>query len=592
MKTFTRLFLLFFIAITATSGLAQEQLQHQKKMYVDENGRFYMNRHLPVYFFVSNDASGKDMHKLKSETSPQYSNPAYFDMDGYNTWRTPSQVDTVTKKVVLPKQDIKFEVYADGKAPFTTSKFIEAPRYYNPNGTIYYGVGLKVDLSAKDNVSGVEQIFYSINGAAFQKYTSPVAISTEGNFNFKYYSVDNVGNAEQTRSKEFIVDLTTPVTVQKVNGEITNDIISPKALIILTSDDNSSGVKNVYYYFDSNKPRLYTRPISLAYLKDGDHKLTFYAIDNVKNDEGAGNKDPKNEYKFYLDNSVPFASAEVEGDQYSGNQLYISERSKIKLTSTDNKGGVNKIEYGINKSATDLYASPFAMPTRKGIHVVNFKATDNVMNKTPNHQYRVFMDNVKPATRMFISTPKFFNRDTLFIMKSTNISLTSTDYGSGVAKIEYAVDGDTYVEYSKFNIEKDGYHMIKYRSIDKVNNMEDVKIQEVVVDNSAPEIYSFFSVNPIGEESKEGKKYSVYPTYARIFLAATDQYCGTEKLHYSINGGPLNSYLGAQNLAESNMLAKEGFYTIKIVAKDKLGNTNEKVLEFFTRKTIKDVIVE
>ncbi len=580
--SFALIFLFF-----ANLSIAQEPLKHTKKMYVDENGRFYANKHLPVYFFISHSASGNDKHLLKSESSPQYSNPMYFDVEGYNTLRSPSKVDTVTKKTILPKSDIRYEVYADGLAPVTYSKFIEAPRYINAKGTVFYGVGLKVELKANDRVSGVEDVYYSINGAAYQKYASPVAIASEGNYTVKYYSVDNVGNAEEPKSKTFVVDMTTPITTYKVNGEITNDIISPKASIILSVTDNLSGVKRTYYSFDKGRPILYTRPVTLSHLKDGQHKMTFYSVDNVKNnekDDGARTV----EYDFYLDRSVPFAAAEVVGDQYAGKRLYISERSKIKLTSTDNKGGVNVINYGVNKSArSDVYNEPFAMPTRKGVHTVNYIATDNVKNVTPNHRFSIYMDNVAPKSTIYIGTPKFTDRDTLFVTKDSDVKLVVSDYESGVQKVEYAIDGDTYLEYKQFNVPQDGFHVIKYKSTDRVNNVETVKTQEILVDNTSPKIHAFFSVNPIGSETVDGKTYNVYPTYTRVFLAATDRYSGTQSIMYSINGGYMKSYLGAQNISETNMLSKEGVYVVKIVAKDKLGNASEHTLEFVTRKTMK-----
>jgi len=57
---------------------------------------------------------------------------------------------------------------------------------------------------------------------------------------------------------------------------------------------------------------------------------------------------------------------------------------------------------------------------------------------------------------------KFFAMDTLFINNTTNISLFAKDYESGVQKIEYAIDGGGFKEYSVFTIPDEGLHKITF----------------------------------------------------------------------------------------------------------------------------------
>jgi len=292
-------------------------------------------------------------------------------------------------------------------------------------------------------------------------------------------------------------------------------------------------------------------------------------------------------YNFYLDRSVPFASASVIGDQHSGKHLYVSARSTVKLESTDNKGGVNHINYGINEVAgKNIYSQPFLIPSKNAIYYVNFIATDNVKNVTPNNVFAVYMDNITPSTHIEVGRPKFWDRDTLFITKKSKINIHSVDKDSRVKIVEYGLDTETFQKFKEFSIGKEGFHKIQYRSTDNVNNVEKTKYQEVVVDNNSPEIFVNFSVNAIGTETKDSKAYPIYPTYTRVFLAATDKYSGTEHLMFSINGGYMTNYLTQANMSGHSMFTKEGFYTVRILAKDKLGNQTEKIIQFFTKKTI------
>jgi alpha-tubulin suppressor-like RCC1 family protein len=58
-------------------------------------------------------------------------------------------------------------------------------------------------LSASDSGSGVDKIYYSIDGGAMQIYTGQVPISA-GSHNVTYYSVDKAGNTEQTHSTTLV----------------------------------------------------------------------------------------------------------------------------------------------------------------------------------------------------------------------------------------------------------------------------------------------------------------------------------------------------------------------------------------------------
>lgn len=70
------------------------------------------------------------------------------------------------------------------------------------------------------------------------------------------------------------------------------------------------------------------------------------------------------------------------------------------------------------------------------------------------------------------------------------ISVTDNDGGSGVDKTEYSLDGgNTWTVYTDpFTVSNEGTHEITYRSTDKAGNIEDVKIETIKIDKTAPEI--------------------------------------------------------------------------------------------------------
>ena len=219
---------------------------------------------------------------------------------------------------------------------------------------------------------------------------------------------------------------------------------------------------------------------------------------------------------------------------------------------------------------------------KRGTQIINFRATDELENKTSLKKAALYLDAVLPVTGITYKTPQFFNRDTLFINKDTGIKLFASDHESGVLKTEYSIDNqDSFKEFAEFTIPADGFHTIYFKTTDRVNNVEEIKKSECFVDNTAPEIFVKFSINTIGERSHEGKKYNAYPEYSKIYISATDRWSGTEKIFYSINGSPNRLYSSARDIQNRKYIHKPGFYEVKITAIDKLGNQSEHIEGFF-----------
>ena len=583
--SFTALFLFIFLI----AGFSQEKIEQAQHWFTAEDGTFYFNRTQPLYIWLatSPDNNSNDV-LLKSEKLPQYSNPLYLDQDGYNSFRSARAVDTTTRKIVYPSHEVKFEIQTDGSPPKTKAKFTGANKYLK-NSKIFYGKGLEIVLSAKDEIAGVAKTYYSINNGAYQEYNTPIEFEDENmNATLKFYSTDNTGNSEEIHEYNFAVDLSAPIISQQINGEQHGNILSQDATISLLSEDNISGVKNTYYMIDDGKPILYTKPISAYSFFGGEHTLTFYSIDNVQNNSiGSNNEQVGSEFaiRFTVDKSAPTIDIEFIGDQYKGKQLYISERTKFKLTATDNMSDIDFIKYSNSSDGYQKYSEPTTFPNKSGYHSINFYTQDIIGNKSSIHKTIVYLDNNEPSSYIDYGSPKFFHRDTLFITNSTPIKIISKDDVTGVAKTEYSIDDGTYTEYTNsINCTEPGFHKISFKATDRVNNTEQIKESSFYIDNYPPDIYVNFSIQPIRHETKNGKSYPVYPTYTKMYLSATDKNTGEEEIFYSINGSKLNKYYGAENIAKAKLLSKEQFYTVKIVAKDKVGNKSEKIINFFIAK--------
>ncbi|MEH7273212.1 OmpL47-type beta-barrel domain-containing protein, partial [Neobacillus vireti] len=94
------------------------------------------------------------------------------------------------------------QVKIDITAPVTTAKVTDQA----------------VELTATDNLSGVAQTFYSVNGSEFKEGTSFV-VSKAGLNKVSFYSVDNAGNIEEAQSIEVNTDTNAPETVSNVTDQ-------------------------------------------------------------------------------------------------------------------------------------------------------------------------------------------------------------------------------------------------------------------------------------------------------------------------------------------------------------------------------------
>ncbi|WP_157638306.1 OmpL47-type beta-barrel domain-containing protein [Flexithrix dorotheae] len=561
-----------FMLILNAPLMAQQPLEHEKTVIKKENGTIYWHGDLPVYFFISTNKDGSNPILLEKGNAEKYTNPYFFDTEGVNFVRTRWAIDPATKKPVVPALEVEFEVERDLTAPKSSLSLEGAPKFV-AEGKLFYGKSLKGVLKAEDEISGVKTVYHAINGAAYSAYQNQLDFSKEGDYSLNYYSVDIVGNPEEPRSKIFTVDATAPITNYILHGDRSDNILSPRTTIALSSTDAASQVKHTYYEFEGKGKQVYGTPLKMSSLADGEHVLKYYSTDNVENEEGA------NSYAFYLDKTAPDVMSEMIGARYqNGGKTFVAGQTKLKLTARDNKAGVENIYYSVDGGEFLVYNKPFILDKKQGSSIVRFYAIDKVKNKgksqTNSEMGNLYLDLTAPKVSNSYSGPQFFNRDTMFITSETEIILKATDYESGVEKIGYSINKGSELVYNEpFKIEKDGYHDIEYFGADHVANRRKDNFF-LIVDNKGPEIFYHLSMDAIG--SMQLKDHSsplpVYAAHTMLYLAATDRAVGTDKIFYSLDGEPERLY------TQPLKTTKKGLRTLTVRAVDQLGNETKSEL--------------
>lgn len=564
--------LLFITLLTIPIlAMAQQKPVHEKKMYVSPEGKLYVHGELPLFLWLSTSPDeGAKKYMLQSEESAQYSNPMYFDLDGYNTFRSPSAVDTSTKKPVYPLRDVVFEVYADKSVPQTTIDYGESAPY-SFEGKLYVMGNTKITLVSKDKYSGVETTFYSMDGGNFVKYTQPITFTEEREYKLKFYALDNVGNHEEVTEKTYVYDKTPPVTKRIIQEDEYNNVLSARSKIELEAEDTGIGLRKIVYSIDGGNEYIYKTPLRASNLTQGEHTVIYYAIDKV------GNKENQQTYKFYVDKTPPTIIEEVIAKTFFANgKEYASGKAQLKLTAFDNKAGVKEIRYSINGGEYQVYNKPVFLAASSGDLEIKTYAIDNVNNKsvsqTANQKTAIpYIDLSGPTLRKNFTGPQFETRDTLFINSKTKISLHAYDKEAGVNRIEYRINGKENLTYDKpFAIDEEGVYTISYVGYDNVENTSSDNFY-VKVDNSGPSINHQFSTISVGKT--KGKPD--YPKYVILFLSGTDNVVGLQNIKYGFG-----TTVPAKIYAAPVTGFSSGAKTITLIATDMLGNISEEKIEF------------
>ncbi|MFW6348294.1 MAG: OmpL47-type beta-barrel domain-containing protein, partial [Cyclonatronaceae bacterium] len=124
------------------------------------------------------------------------------------------------------------------------------------------------------------------------------------------------------------------------------------------------------------------------------------------------------------------------------------------------------------------------------------------------------------------------------------------------------------------SIQEEGRYNLSFYATDRVNNQEGLHFVMVVVDDAPPEIVANFNTAPTGVRTDAGSEQNVYRVGTRIFLAATDEAAGAERIMYSINGDEEQEYDTPINLFEA------GEYEVQLRAIDHVGNETSEELRF------------
>lgn len=372
---------------------------------------------------------------------------------------------------------------------------------------------------------------------------------------------------------EFVVsdgtgDTTAPVVTAAVAGDKDpSGNYLESATVSLTATDAGSGVASVEYQLDGGTWTAYTAPVVVSAV--GMHMLHYRATDV------AGNTSEEGMEHFTIvegqgDTTPPTVTAAITGQQdSSGNYVDVAT---VRLTATDTDSTVASVEYQLDGGAWTAYTAPVAV-TGAGEHMFHFRATDAAGNTSPegmSHFTVVKSDTTPPIVTASLGGTQDDGGN--YVGKAT-VTVVASDTGSGVAAVEYRVDGGAWTAYTApVPVTSVGAHTVDYRARDVAGNTSaSASVSFTVVaggDTTAPVLTMVVGGNQSGDWS--------YVERATVSLAASDPGSGVDSVEYKVDSGPWTRYTAPV------VVTALGTHTVRSRATDVAGNVSEEVTGTFT----------
>lgn len=158
---------------------------------------------------------------------------------------------------------------------------------------------------------------------------------------------------------------------------------------------------------------------------------------------------------------------------------------------------------------------------------------------------------------------------------AATVSVSAQDTESGVALVEYELDGGGFGEYSgPVTVTEPGVHTVGYRATDNAGNTSEpgsvtfTVVEPPQQDTTPPEV----SAEVSGEQNEAGE----YVGAAMVSLSAEDAGSGVDTVEYSLDGAGYAAYTGPVEVSQP------GAHMVSYRATDNAGNTSEPGMIHFT----------
>jgi hypothetical protein len=199
---------------------------------------------------------------------------------------------------------------------------------------------------------------------------------------------------------------------------------------------------------------------------DGVHTVRYRSMDAV------GNVEETRALEVRIDATPPRTTAAPDDGSWHAAPHVVA------FSAADASGsGVEHTEYSIDGGRWKTGAA--ATLTTSGRHDVAYRSVDLAGNVEAVRQVTAAVDADAPETSLT-------GADDAWHAAPVPVSLTATDTASGVVLTEYALDDGPWTTGTETVVSGEGAHVLRYRAVDAVGNVEAARSRTIRIDTRAP----------------------------------------------------------------------------------------------------------
>jgi hypothetical protein len=321
-------------------------------------------------------------------------------------------------------------------------------------------------LAATDDIDGVgvDYIEYLIdddeigNGQPGDKVT----VTEDGVHSVLTRVWDKSGNHTNWKTQTLKIDKTRPVDTSTIASGWVNS-----RQVTFSATDATSGVDRITY--DVAGPSPATGTITgatggITLQTDGVYTISYSIYDN------AGQRTIRSvQYKADTVNPVDTSAAAPT--------TWQSPSLSLTLTGTDAASGIDRGEWRVNGGA--IKTGSTVVVTSEGTQTLETRLVDKAGNASPWVPATIKVDHTAPTNTTAPPASPWRNTD-------YTRTITGVDAASGVAKVEYALDGGAPVLTGNVTISAEGVHTLASRVVDNAGNASEWRTDTIGIDRTVP----------------------------------------------------------------------------------------------------------
>ena len=399
----------------------------------------------------------------------------------------------------------------------------------------------------------------------------------------------NVDGYDNSLEIPINLDTDAPLTKIMVDGEVVPEgqskFVSEESVVSFMANDKDvdvvSGTTKIEYKIDAESFIEYVAPFNLSGRSIGNHIITFVSYDS------AGNRESDRKVTLILrEDDIPQNSeniatqAVINGIVYeSNNELWTNNSSLIEVKPVNASNLLAFTKYAISSAEFVRYLKPISLiGYKEGIYQLEYYGTDIYERDENVNIFKFIIDAIAPEAKLMLDGHYQNNSDSILINSETKIILIANDVGefkSGIKQIEYKFEDDDWETYEEpFAIPNKQSLNLAYRSIDNVDNMEDVKIATFEIDEETPSL-GLVSADTAISPNSDGIKDEM-----EMVIDLSDQFSKILFYTFKINNQIVYEHVsvetGRQSVLwngkiENNILAN-GNYVYILFVEDEAGN--------------------